>query len=436
MHVDVLRWQPALPPPLGKLATMHMSRVCPMPVGAYPLLRLTVLAGSLAVAGALCPACETVVGGLRVQALSPTLVRVEPKGPRGFEDRATFVAVNRSFGGVAIVSAHTTANGTNVSTSHYSVLVRPDGSFALVGGGGKLLYDSIATPAQNLLHWPAPLTADVYAVEDRPRFVPPPWAPEPAPAGAPLAASSGYDFQNGVSGDRYVFLLGDTLEEWWASRGEYLQLTGPTPLLPDYAYGTWFTTWAQLPASCTAADTRRKIERWNSGGFPLDIFGLDMNWRLTNGTCCGAPACRSQRGTEWTNATHCEDHKYMTNTTDFPGAPPMQAWLQWMSDQKLHTYLNDHREYGLQTLSRTVMLRRISVTLVCVDLPQPSRETELPRQRKPRSGGKASPSSCRTGSLSVSDWLPADTALCDLALEKTNGHSTQVKLTVLTRCTI
>ena len=35
--------------------------------------------------------CEAFIGNLRVQTLSPTLVRVEPEGPMGFEDRPTFM---------------------------------------------------------------------------------------------------------------------------------------------------------------------------------------------------------------------------------------------------------------------------------------------------------------------------------------------------------
>jgi hypothetical protein len=39
----------------------------------------------------LCVACyadsEITIGNVRVQALSPILLRIEPKGPQGFEDR-------------------------------------------------------------------------------------------------------------------------------------------------------------------------------------------------------------------------------------------------------------------------------------------------------------------------------------------------------------
>lgn len=269
---------------------------------------------------------------MRVQALSPTLLRVEPKGPHGFEDRETFMVANRSFSGVP-ASAHDTARGSNITTPFYSVFVRHDGSFLVNGLHGKLMYDSVTSHADNLLRWPSPLSTDVYVHEDRPRFVPPPWAPKPAPAGVPpaLEATSGYDFRNGVGGDVYIFLLGHSLADWWASRGEFLRLTGPTPLLPNYAYGTWFTCWQQY----TEQGTKAAINQWDSGGFPLDVWGLDMNWRRTNGTEVGAPSCRSQRSTDST----CEDHNYLINTTDFPD---VQEWFNWLKSKRLRTYFNDH----------------------------------------------------------------------------------------------
>ena len=39
----------------------------------------------------------------------------------------------------------------------------------------------------------------------------------------------------------YVFLLGTDLAGWHAARQEFNALSGATPLLPDFAWGTWFT---------------------------------------------------------------------------------------------------------------------------------------------------------------------------------------------------
>ena len=97
-----------------------------------------------------------------------------------------------------------------------------------------------AVPA-NLLHWPSPLESTAYAFTDFPRFTVPAWGPTPQPKGAvvpPAAvATNGYDFSNSVDGDTYIFLLGDSLEGWYQSRKEFLQLTGPTPLVPDFTFG-------------------------------------------------------------------------------------------------------------------------------------------------------------------------------------------------------
>ena len=71
------------------------------------------------------PACDAksiVVGDIRVSALSSNLLRVEPKGPSGFEDDATFSIVGRaSFAGLPL----TQVNDTYLTTDHYSITLRP-----------------------------------------------------------------------------------------------------------------------------------------------------------------------------------------------------------------------------------------------------------------------------------------------------------------------
>ena len=94
---------------------------------ASAMLRaLAVAVGAVAVARAAVPPSSTrVVGNLRIQTLSPTLVRVEAKGSAGFEDRETFMVVNRSMNtGVPITAAKVQADGsTHLTTAHYTVVV-------------------------------------------------------------------------------------------------------------------------------------------------------------------------------------------------------------------------------------------------------------------------------------------------------------------------
>ena len=72
-------------------------------------------------AGRLGAAAE-VVGNVRVQALSPTLVRLEVKGSGGFEDRPTFHVLKRDWSPVSLARA--TANGVvTLSTGSFTVSV-------------------------------------------------------------------------------------------------------------------------------------------------------------------------------------------------------------------------------------------------------------------------------------------------------------------------
>lgn len=181
------------------------------------------------------------------------------------------------------------------------IVTKPDGT-VLWNGANTGPSGTVAT---NLLHWPSPTTATAYAFEDRPRFVVPPWGPTPIPVGTTvppeLLATNGYDFTNEVDGDTYIFLLGDSLDDWWTSRQEFLELTGPTPILPDVGYGIWYTwyvrwmlciilseymlncwhTLAPFPRYIAYTEARAKDEigNWTEIGLPLDVWGLDMNWR-------------------------------------------------------------------------------------------------------------------------------------------------------------
>jgi hypothetical protein len=275
----------------------------------------------------MCTAClQVIVGKVRVSALSSTLVRVEPQGPKGFEDRTTFMVENRTaFPGIPLTLVEQNSSVALLSTTSYQIVLfqaSPNSkesvsmplSFLVTTPTGELLYNSTAdasTPVQcaqlqrascstpcfwdkdsgrclnlqrarNLLHWPSPLEERAYALVDYPRFFVPQWGPTPIPEDAKvdpeLRGTNGYDFTNNVEGDVYVFLLGDTIDSWAQSRSEFLQLSGPVPLLPDYAFGIWFTRWHQY----TEDEAKGEIEQWEKDELPLDIWGLDMNWRNTS----------------------------------------------------------------------------------------------------------------------------------------------------------
>jgi hypothetical protein len=186
----------------------------------------------------------------------------------------------------------------------------------------------------NLLHWPSPgAQKKAYALSDYPRFFVPSWDLTPAPARVDpaLKATNGYDFRNNVEGDTYIFLLGEGVESWHSSRAEFVALAGSTPLLPDYAFGTWFTWWHAF----TLADCKSNVTRWEDDKLPLDIWALDMNWRNTGEDTTPGETGQTQ--------DHFYDHP---NSVRFPGDGPYGSsytqWFDWLKTQKLRTYFNDH----------------------------------------------------------------------------------------------
>lgn len=301
---------------------------------------------------------SVVVGNVRVTALSDTLVRIEPRGPKGFEDRTTFSVVGRDeFPLLSIRTLNTSASGTWLGTSAYAVFIPASGvgSTGLANAtvatlDGRIIWEGKNTGtaskvAPNALHWPSPLSASAYAFEDRPRFHVPEWGPTPIPKGSSvdpaLLPTNGYDFQNDVVGDTYVFLLGSGLDGWWRSRGEFLTLAGPTPLLPDFAYGIWYTWYIRY----TEQRAKDEIGNWTKARLPLDVWALDMNWRhiaVNESDPASVKACRTQ--TVAVGNPKCRDHFYNSPNLDLmPGlASPENEWFSFIKAQKLKTYFNDH----------------------------------------------------------------------------------------------
>jgi hypothetical protein len=58
-----------------------------------------------------------------------------------------------------------------------------------------------------------------------------------------------------------------------------LRLTGPIPALPEKAMGTWFSWYHAYNQSAVESD----MERWTTERLPIDIWGLDMDWRVIAG---------------------------------------------------------------------------------------------------------------------------------------------------------
>ena len=222
--------------------------------------------------------------GVRVTALSSTLVRIEPKGPLGFCDHSTMLVVNRSaFGaGVPLRTKATNTTAAVLETDFYTVTLSIDsvgtnGTVrvgATVGNGSQALWATPdVTQTRAALRWPDPAQSETYAIKDFPRFFVPPWGPTPIPSAAragvepALLPTNGYDWRNNVDGDTFVFLGLRSPAGWAAGRQEFIALAGPSPVLPDWAFGVWYTWWHPYNESFAKAE----ISNWTTHKLPLDV---------------------------------------------------------------------------------------------------------------------------------------------------------------------
>lgn len=128
-----------------------------------------------------------IVGNVRVQWLSDSLVRLEWKGPEGFENRKTFHIVNRNWPGTDF-SIQTNNGAAEIRTADFTVRVPQDAGslddISISSANGELLYQHTGD-LTNSVWLPAPSDhVQAWSFADTPRIVPPPWGLTPGPAKA------------------------------------------------------------------------------------------------------------------------------------------------------------------------------------------------------------------------------------------------------------
>jgi len=214
------------------------------------------------------------VGNVRVQLLDDSLVRIELKGLKGFEDRGTFHIVNRDWSGASF-DLKTNADGVEIKAARYTVHV-PLNAASLEGvsvvsadGVGLYHYTGLLT---NSVWFPSPSDKpQVWSFADTPRIVPPPWGLTPAPADAQHPETSGWDLSNDAP-DIYVFVPGG---DYRRLRADFLKLTGPTEMPPLFAFGAFDSRYY----SYSEATALKQIDDYRAHRIPLDVLVVDTGWR-------------------------------------------------------------------------------------------------------------------------------------------------------------
>jgi len=220
------------------------------------------------------------IGNVRVQVLGPFLVRIEQKGPVGFEDRETFTICDRR--------AESTSS-EKMEEQNATVVVAPVGRIVVPKSCPGLEGIRVESPQGQLLcelsramlshaDLPAPSALPaVWTLADAPRLVPPAWGALPPPEGDEHPRS-GWDVENSAP-DVYVFF--PAASGYARFRADFLRLTGAIPRVPLYALGLWYSRYHPYGEE----EAMAVIERFRAAGIPLDVFVVDTDWRV--GASCG-----------------------------------------------------------------------------------------------------------------------------------------------------
>lgn len=258
-----------------------MQPLAPLPktIGSLQLFFRSILltATFVSPSGHASSANEAIVGNVRVQALSPTLVRIEQKGPQGFEDRKTLTVVDRNWAGIPLDASKKDGHVLLKSPS-YQIEIPADAKnlmgITLRGPSGEDLHTIAKADLKNdFLPTPGEMPK-VWFLSDAPRLVPPAWGAAPAPDScSENRETSGWDTKNQAQ-DLYLFL--PKAGDYSAFRQEFLKLTGPVPMPPLFAFGLWFSRYWPY----TEDESLALMDEFRKRGFPLDLMVCDTDWRV------------------------------------------------------------------------------------------------------------------------------------------------------------
>lgn len=254
---------------------------------------------------------EITTGNIRIQSLTPTLIRLEEKGPKGFEDRETFLVQNRKVGGECAFSV--------VREDDRMTLYETGELYVCLPHNAKRLSELTLKLKRGNESW-KPGRLDVFNDLPAPSHLPDFWIlPDlhriiPSEAGAvPVKGDdpdSGWDVHSDAR-DVYVFLPASCGYETF--RKEFLALTGSVLMLPLYTFGLWYSRYHPY----SEGEALEVIDTFREKNIPLDVFVADTDWRE------GA------------------SHGYQVNTNLFPD---MRRFIELAHEKGVRVVFNDHPE--------------------------------------------------------------------------------------------
>jgi alpha-glucosidase (family GH31 glycosyl hydrolase) len=276
---------------------------------------------------------ENIVAGdtYRFTLLTPSLIRLEYSPDGNFEDRATQVVMNRHFD--AVNFQHTETADELVITTQTFRLTYNKKPFSRYGLQIHLLFKGAAhgsvwyygdEPGFNLKGTARTLDEVDGALPLEPGLLSKQGYTVLDDSASMILREDGWveARQSGIV-DTYFFAYG---RDYRCCIRDFQHLAGPTPLLPRYALGNWWSRYYRY----TEQSYKDLICRFHYESVPLSVAVIDMDWHLVD----DVPA---EYGHGWTG--------YTWNNHLFPDP---QGFLKWLHDHGLKVTLNVHPADGIR----------------------------------------------------------------------------------------
>jgi len=273
------------------------------------------------------------VGDVRIQLLSDTLVRIEQKGEKGFENRESYIVSNRSNWQNVEFTQSVENDETVISTSEYIVHV-PSGAQAeevyVTDKNGNVSWRFEGMTDTNV-YLPSPSDElKSWYFTDSPRIIPSEYGYSVNESGGPL---QDWDFDNNAT-DVFVFLPQGDYKRFCS---DYTSLTGKSEFVSLQMLGFWDSRWYAY-SSETAL---QQIKDYTDRGYSIDVLVIDTDWR-----------------------TAASGTGYEINKELFPD---MAGFLDKCHDLGVNVIFNDHPEpvtSGSGLDSEEVKFRTDNLTLI------------------------------------------------------------------------
>lgn len=211
-------------------------------------------------------------GDVRVQLLRDSLVRIETKGPKGFENRPSFTVEKRTGWDTVSFTEKTESGYRVIAADRYTVYV-PLGAKSAAGcyiadeKGEQLWRFETDTDSNVVLPSPSDELKSWYFT-DTPRVIP---SKDGYSTARNIYRYNGWDLDNQAQ-DIFVFLPhGD----YAAFTRDFTDLTGKSEMISLNLLGFWDSRYYEY----TQETALRQIKDYYDREYPLDVLVIDTDWR-------------------------------------------------------------------------------------------------------------------------------------------------------------